>query len=183
MFRVYLSGSMAGRVAEQVQAERELSVKLFRKKGIYAIDPGAFEQKLWKKRKGSKITFRFPPKIMDAFVKNDKRLIRHSDALVVLTGDIPSDGTWREMCYAEKIEIPVIMIAPKRYNEEMVGWSNIEVADVVPDLHSAVRLIKRKYVPMYEANNAFFDKKIRNAEKALAYRGSRKTKKKRKKRQ
>ncbi len=177
MFRIYLSGSMAGRVAEQVRAERELATKLFSKAGIFAIDPAAAEQKLWRPGKASKIGLKFPAKIMKAFVAQDKWLIRRCDALLVLTGDTPSDGTWREMCYAEKIGIPVVMIAPRRRHNELVGWSNIEVPHVVEDLHGAIRLIKRIWLREYEAHKKYFDAAIRNAETSI---GSTKPKRRKK---
>ena len=164
MFRVYLSGSMGGRLAEQVKSERELAVRKFFVAGIFAVDPGASEQKLWKRGSKSKITLRFHPKVMKAFVAQDKWLIRRCDAMLVITGDTPSDGTWREMCYAEKIGIPVIMIAPRRRRGELVGWSNIEVPNIVDDLDGAVRLIKRKWLREYEAHKKYFDAAIRNAE-------------------
>ena len=167
MFRVYLSGSMAGRVAEQVKAEREMAVRMFYDSDIFAVDPGASEQKLRRKGKKSKITLSFPPKIMKAFVAQDKWLIRRCDALLVMTGDSPSDGTWREMCYAEQIGIPVVMIGPRRRRRELMGWSNIEVEHLVDDLESAVRLIKRKWVKDYESRKKYFDAAIRNAESAL----------------
>lgn len=178
MFRIYLSGSMAGRVAEQVREERELATSLFAKAGIFAVDPAAAEQKLWKSGKTAKIGLQFPAKIMRAFVAQDKWLIRRCDALLVLTGDTPSDGTWREMCYAEKIGIPIIMIAPRRKRGELVGWSNIEVLNIVEDLESAIRLIKRRWLKEYEDHKKYFDAAIRNAETAI---GSKAKKKRRKK--
>jgi hypothetical protein len=158
---------MAGRLADQVREERICATTKFAKAGIHAIDPGASEQRLWKKGKKSKIGFGFPRKIMDAFVSRDKWLIRHCDALLVLTGDTPSDGTWREMCYAEKIGIPVIMIGPKRLRGEIVGWSNIEVSHIVTDLDEAVRLIKRRWVKEFEEQNKYFEIAIKNAKSAL----------------
>lgn len=167
MFRIYLSGSMAGRVAEQVREERAIATKLFLKAGIFPVDPAAAEQKLWVKKKAAKIGLQFPEKIMRAFVAQDKWLIRRCDALLVLTGDTPSDGTWREMVYAEKIGIPVVMIAPRRLRGELVGWSNIEVPHIVDDLDSAVSLIKRKWLKEYEEHKKYFDSAIRHAETAI----------------
>jgi nucleoside 2-deoxyribosyltransferase len=178
MFRIYLSGSMAGRVAEQVQAERELATKLFLKAGIFPVDPAAAEQKLWQRGRKAKIGLQFPLRIMKAFVDQDKWLIRRCDALLVLTGDTPSDGTWREMCYAEKIGIPVIMIAPRRKRGELVGWSNIEVPHVVDDLGSAIRLIRRKWLREYENHKKYFDAAIRNAETAVGSKSKKRSKRK-----
>ncbi len=182
MYRIYISGSMSGRVATQVRSERQEAVKLFAKQGIFGVDPGAAETKLWKKGKKSKITFGFPEKIMTAFVGQDKWLIRRCDALLVLTGDTPSDGTWREMCYAEKIEIPVVMIAPRRVVREMVGWSNIEVPHIVSNLKEAIKFVKSKLVPKYNKHRRFFEKSIKNAEHAVVDPKKFKKRKKRKNR-
>ena len=167
MFRVYISGSMSGHVATQVRSERQEAVKKFAKQGIFGVDPGAAETKLWKKGKKSKITFGFPERIMTAFVEQDKWLIRRCDAILVLTGDTPSDGTWREMCYAEIVGIPVVMIAPRRVAKEMVGWSNIEIPYIVSNLKDAIKLIKSKLVPKYNKHRRFFESSIRNAEHAV----------------
>lgn len=164
-FRVYLSGGMAGRPPDLVKAERDHAADLFKKNGIMAVDPGAAEKKLWKKGKKARIGLKFPRPIIEAFVKEDKWLIRRCDALLVMTGDTPSDGTWREMAYAEKLEIPVIMVAPKRVHGELVGWSNVEVPYIVDDLASAIRLIKRKFVKEYLRHKQYFDSSIRKAKK------------------
>lgn len=168
-FRVYLSGSMSSRLVEQVKAERQLAIDLCAKAGMYAVDPADSEQKLWKPGKKSKIAVKFPPKIMQAFIKRDKFLIRHSDALIVMTGDTPSDGTWWEMCYAHDIGIPVVMISPKRATGEMVGWSNFLVDDLVGDLTSAVRLIRRKYFKEKVGDAKYWDNAIKNAKKAIGH--------------
>ena len=175
--RVYLSGSMAGRPAEQVRADRQLATRLMAKAGIHAVDPGASEKKLWKKGKKYKITFKFPVKIMKAFVDQDLWLIRHSDALLVMTGDNPSDGTWWELAYAKFIGLPVIMISPKRVNGEIVGWSNIMANDLVSDIKGAIKLIKRKYVTREKSRRTFFDSKIKNPKRPLNSNKKRKAKK------
>lgn len=162
-FRVYLSGSMAGRSPDQVKAERDHASELFKKAGMMAVDPGAAEKKLWKKGKKARIALKFPRPIIDAFVKEDLWLIRRCDALLVMTGDTPSDGTWWEMAYAEKIEIPIIMVAPRRAYGELVGWSNIKVKHIVDDLPSAIRLIKKHFLKEYNRHKAYFDSAIRHA--------------------
>ncbi len=167
-FRIYLSGGMAGRPPDQVKAEREHATEMFKRAGMMAIDPGAAEKKLWKKGKKARIALKFPRPIIEAFVKEDLWLIRRCDALLVMTGDNPSDGTWWEMAYAENIEIPIIMIAPRRANGELVGWSNIKVPHIVDDLPSAIRLIKKKFLKEYVKHKAYFDSAIRRAKAPIA---------------
>jgi len=168
---------MANRPAEVVKAEREEGVKLLAKAGIHGVDPGASEQKLWKTGKMKKISAKFPKKIMEAFKTQDKWLIRRCDALIVMTGDTPSDGTWREMAYAEKIEIPVVMIAPRRLRGELVSWSNIEVPYIVNDIKAAIRLIKRKFVRSYNQHHQYFEDAIKNARRASKKNGKHRNRK------
>jgi nucleoside 2-deoxyribosyltransferase len=160
------AGGMAGRRAEEVHAERQAAIKAFSKVGIFAVDPAAAEQKFIENQKSKKINVAYSEKVMKAFVTQDKWLIRHSDALLVMTGDRPSDGTWREMCYAEAIGIPVVMIAPQRKKKEMVGWSNILVPHIVKDLSEAVNLIKRRWVKEYTAHRQYFELAIRKVKES-----------------
>lgn len=166
-FRVYLGGCMAGRRSEEVQAERAKAIKELAKAKIFGVDPAAAEKKLLDLQKNKKLNIAYSEKIMKAFVIQDKWLIRHSDALLVLTGDRPSDGTWREMCYAEQIGIPVIMIAPQRKAKELVGWSNILVPHIVKNLKEAVTLIKRRWVKEYEEHHQYFNIAIKNADEQV----------------
>jgi len=170
-YRLYLSGSMQGRIPEQVREERKLAVKELGHYGIFGVDPGAKEQKLWSNRKGSKISLAYPRKIIEAFVIQDLWLIRRCDALLVMTGDTPSDGTWWEMSYAKQIGIPVVMIAPRRAAGKLMGWSNILADYVVADLHGAIKVIRKKLVPVVEKHHKFFDRAIKNASGAFSTRG------------
>ncbi len=141
MTRVYLSGGMGGRVTRDVIVERKKARELCAKSGLHPMDPGLSEAKLWKRRR---ISDTMPRGIMRRFIEKDKWLIRRSDFLLVLTGDTPSDGTWREMCYAEKIEIPVVVVAPDRHAGRLMSWTNIEAATVQPTIERAVRWIVRR---------------------------------------
>lgn len=142
MIRVYLSGGMGGRVASEVLKERQQAKELCDKYGLLAVDPGKGEKELWKKYR---IPDNFSPKIMTKFIARDKFLIRRCDVLLVLTGDNPSDGTWREMCYAEKIEIPVVLIGRNRAKDLIMSWSNIEVPYRFTRMEKAIKFIAKKW--------------------------------------
>lgn len=163
--RVYLSGSMANRFAQEVQAERAEATEELAKINVKAVDPAAAEKELWGKHLKAKIQNNMRLKIIDAMVQKDLWLIRRSDLLLVLTGSTPSDGTWWEMCYARFSHIPVIMISSERCKKKnpLTGWSNIMVerGNVVPDLKSAVRLIKRKYLKEDAERKAYFNAAIK----------------------
>src|SRR5579863_1168056 len=127
MLRVYLSGCLAGRYATEVTAERSSATKVLARYNLRAVDPGESQQILWGSKKASVITKKMKRKLMETMVRRDKALVRKSDILLVLTGDIISDGTYREMDFAQRCEIPVVLVAPKRCREELMGWTNILV--------------------------------------------------------
>jgi nucleoside 2-deoxyribosyltransferase len=167
--RIYLSGTMAGRFAGEVKAERAEATKVLAKYGIRAVDPAAAEEHLWGKGKSAKIQINMKRKIMEIMVWHDLFLIRRSDALIVLTGTTPSDGTWREMCYAEKIGIPVIVISPKRYTEELMGWTTVVVPKdhIFSDIYKAARFLHKRYAKEHETHIAYFNSAVKNANKSL----------------
>ncbi len=104
---------------------------------------------------------------MDIMVWRDLWLIRRCDVLLVLTGDVVSEGTLLEWRYAQNIGIPVVMIAPERLKGNFMGWVNILIPQdhVFPDLKSAVRFISRKYAREYKQNLEYFTAAIRNNRK------------------
>lgn len=162
-YRIYMCGTMAGRFAQEVQAERREAAEALSKIGVWAIDPAKSEQELWGKKVKAKISTKFRLRVMSAMVKQDLLLIRRSDALICLTGDNCSDGSWREIAYAQMIGIPVILIAPKRYKGELSGWTNVLIPSghIVPNIKAAVKLVKRKYLREYEAQRRYFEAAIK----------------------
>jgi nucleoside 2-deoxyribosyltransferase len=167
MLRVYLAGKMSNRYVEDVKSERKRATKELAKYQIRAVDPAAAEGKLWPKHRKAKISGRFKYSVMKAMVDHDKWLIRRCDVLLVLTGDITSEGTNAEFLYAKGIGIPVVMIAPERVKGNWMGWTNVLIGEenLFPDLKSAVKFIHKKYKKEYETNKAYFDAAIRHAQK------------------
>ena len=160
--RVYLSGCFAGRFASDVKSERAEATRLLRRNRLREVDPAAAEQTIWG---NGKISKRMTRKFMETMVRSDKFLIRRSDVLLVLTGDTISDGTYKEVDYAQRIEIPVVMVAPKRYSEELMGWTNILVGKdhIFPTTKKAVRFIKRKYAKEAEEHKKAFNQAVRKS--------------------
>ena|ERR1700685_4163124 len=169
MARCYLSGSMASRFVQEVQAERAEASVALAKIGVRAVDPAAAESQLWGKHVKAKISTKFRYKIIETMVKQDLWLIRRCDLLLVLTGDTVSDGTWEEWLYAQSIGVPVIMIAPKRYKGELSGWANVTMpkGNIVPNLKAACNLIRRKYLKEDQQFKAYFNAAIKNADKRI----------------
>ena len=104
---------------------------------------------------------------MAIMVIRDKGLIRRSDVLLLLTGDIISDGSYKEVDFAQRCEIPVVLVGPKRYTEELMGWTNILVPKdhIFPTVERAASFIKRKYVKDYENFKNYFNMAVRKAPK------------------
>lgn len=165
--RIYLSGCLAGRYAAEVTAERSKATQILGKYNLRAVDPAESQQILWGSRKNSTISKKMKRRLMETMVHRDKWLIRRSDILLVLTGDIISDGTYKEVDYAQRCEIPVVLIAPKRYTEELMGWTNILVPKdhIFPTMEKAISFIKRKYTKEYDADKKYFNMAVRKAPK------------------
>lgn len=120
--KIYLAGSMAGRITKEVIAERKKASKLCIKMGMAPLDPGFTEAKDWT---GYRISDSMTLKKMKKYVDKDLKLIRRSDGLIKLTGDKASDGTDYEKDYAHFIGIPVAIVAPSRYSGKLMGFSNV----------------------------------------------------------
>jgi len=165
--RVYLSGCLAGRYAAEVNAERAKATKILTHNGLKAVDPAESQKILWGSKKGAVISKKMKRKLMETMVLRDKALIRKSEILLVLTGDIISDGTYKEVDFAQRIEIPVVLVAPKRYKEELMGWTNVLVPKdhIFPTIEKAVSFIKRKYVKEYAEFKKYFNMAVRKAPK------------------
>jgi nucleoside 2-deoxyribosyltransferase len=170
---------MGGRFAGEVKVERAEATTALAKYSIKAVDPAAAEEHLWSTRKDARIQLNMKRKIMEIMIWHDLFLIRRSDALLVLTGTTPSDGTWREMCYAEKIGIPVILISPKRYAEELMGWSTVLVPKdhIFPDVQKAAKFLYKRYAKEHEMHIAYFNSAVKKAKNTHSLTSKRKVSK------
>lgn len=121
-FKIYLAGSMAGRITKEVIAERKKASKLCRKYGMAPLDPGYSEARDWT---GYRISDSMTLKKMQKYVDKDLKLIRRADGLIKLTGDKASDGTDFEKDYAKFIGIPVAIVSPARCSGKLMGFSNV----------------------------------------------------------
>src|SRR5271157_6113735 len=168
-FRTYLSGKMSNRLVDDVVAERKRATEELARWGIRAVDPAASESQLWKSGKKARIGAKFSYKIMQAMRDHDLFLIRRSDALLFLTADIASEGSILEMSYAQKIGIPVILVAPERVKGNFMGWINVSIPSdhVFSTIEEAAKFINRRYKKVYEKHHKYFEAAIKNATKAV----------------
>ena len=117
-FTVYLGGNLNNREYNEVRKERDYIITKLRKVGIRVLDP------LRNKSRDvdGKILTNFSIKEL---IDRDKRDLQIADLLVILTGDICSDGSWLEFGYMKyKLDKPVIIFAPTRKGN--MSWSDYE---------------------------------------------------------
>lgn len=137
--RVYLAGKMAGRPGNEVIQERYLAKRLLGLSGVGFYDPAANEDI---RDDATPVDVRMEFDVMRNFVLKDENAIDHCDALLVLTGDTPSDGTLWECGRAfYHRRIPVILVAPKRFSGEYMGFSNIKASAIFATVEEAVDYI------------------------------------------
>ena len=143
MTKVYLSGKMSGRTGHDVVVERQRAIELCLEHNLTPLDPGKNEHlKDIPELVSASVTY----PVMKFFVAKDVYAIDHSDVVLVLTGDTPSDGTWWEMGQAHfKTGIPVVMVAPNRCSGDIVGFSNVMVDALFPTIEEAVKFIADNY--------------------------------------
>lgn len=142
-FKVYLAGSLAQRAAAEVTAERRKVIRLFRGKGVTVLDP-------WRTERDdaeTTIPIKFDYVTMKRYISKDHYAIDKADVMLILTGDHPTDGTWCELGRAYyKCQIPIVMIAPKRVSEGIMGFSNIYASAMFATAEEAVDFIVDNYV-------------------------------------
>ena len=138
--KIYLAGSMAGRVTKEVIAERKKASKLCRKYGMAPLDPGYTEIADWT---GYRISDSMSLTKMKKYVIKDLKLIRRADGLIKLTGDKASDGTDYEKDYAKFIGLPVAVVAPARCKGQLMGFSNV-LFRCFPTMKAAFKYLKKE---------------------------------------
>ncbi len=138
--KIYLAGSMAGRITKEVIAERKKASKLCRQLGMAPLDPGYTECKDWT---GYRISDTMSKSKMEKYVSKDLKLIRRADGLIKLTGDKASDGTDYEKDYAKFIGLPVAIVAPSRYSGKLMGFSNV-LFPLFPTMKQAFKYLKKE---------------------------------------
>lgn len=140
--KVYLAGKMGGRLGQDVLDERAKAIVACKANYIKAIDPARNEHI----DPTLPVDLRMDYLTMKAFVAKDEYAIRCVDALLVLTGDTPSEGTGWEMGLAHfELHIPIVMVSPKRVAGDLMGFSNIKVDAIFATVEEAVNFIAENY--------------------------------------
>lgn len=136
-FRVYLAGKMGGRPGREVLEERRRAIQACEDVGLDYIDPAANENV----NEDELIDLRLDYVTMKNFVAKDEYAIRSSNAILVLTGDIPSEGTGLEFGLALELGLPVVLVAPKRLAGELMGFWNIKATAMFATVEEAAEFI------------------------------------------
>lgn len=140
MKTIYLSGSLVGRSKKKVKKEHAKVHDLLAKAGFLVFDPATVEEHSL----GTKFKKTNTIKQMARYVAVEKAAIKQSDALLVITGDNPTEGTFLEVGFAKyHCKIPVVLVSRLRYRNKLVNWGNIEATAVVPNLKKAVAKLHR----------------------------------------
>lgn len=137
MYRVYAAGRMGGRLGLEVLAEREYARRACEGAELLMIDPADGENI----EPGKVVDLKMDYLTMKAFVAKDEYAIRSCHALLILTGDTPSEGTGLEFGLALQLGIPVVMVSPKRVRGELMGFWNIKASAIFATVEEAVEFI------------------------------------------
>ncbi len=140
-FTVYLAGKMGGRMGRDVLAEREHAAQACEDAGIYYIDPADGENIAPHKIVDLKMDYL----TMKAFVAKDEYAIRTVNALLILTGDTPSEGTGLEFGLALELGIPVVLVSPKRCTGELMGFWTIKADAIFPTVEEAAQYLAENF--------------------------------------
>lgn len=141
MNRWYLAGKMGGRMGRDVLSERARAKEACIREGIDYIDPADGENV----DPDKVVDLAMDERTMRGFVSKDEYAIRHCDGLLILTGDTPSEGTGLEFGLALSLNMPVVMVAPKRLHGELMGFWNIKASAIFETIEDAVTFIGENY--------------------------------------
>ncbi len=141
MLKVYLAGRMSGRMGAEVMIERDRAVDACTMNGLMPIDPAATE--IIDPERPVDVAMSF--ELMKEYVEKDEYAVRNCGALLVLTGDTPSEGTGCEIMLAWMLHKPIVMVAPGRLRGERVGFWNIKASKIVNTVEEAAEYIAETY--------------------------------------
>lgn len=145
--RVYLAGKMGGRLGLDVLTERARAIAECQRLGLVPVDPAHGEYIEPNKVVDLKMDYR----TMQSFVSKDEYAIRHCQALLILTGDTPSEGTGLEFGLALQLGIPVVIVSPKRASGDLMGFWNIKASAIFATVEEAVHYLATNYKEAYHA--------------------------------
>lgn len=140
--RVYLSGKMGGLSVGEIVDKRLEARRVCEKLGLDYFDP-AEREGLYAMPKDKVIDTGVSRSVMEDFVYQDEKGLDTCTVLLAMTGDVPSDGAWWEMCKSYyELKIPIVMVAPKRDREQIMGFSTVKIPHIFSTIEGALVFIK-----------------------------------------
>lgn len=139
-FDVYLAGAMHKRLGKDVLLERENAKVICRQLGLKYYDPA--EDELIKPH--LVIDAKPNMRIMKGYVKKDFKNLDKCRTIVVLTGDNASSGSlWEAARMYFLWRRPVILVAPRMYDRQLVNFSTVLATKVCATQLQALKCVKR----------------------------------------
>ncbi len=140
--KIYLAGKMGGRMGHEVLEERYLAAKACDDAGLEYYDPAEGENIA----ANEPVDLRMDFETMRRFVTKDDFAIANCDALLILTGDTPSEGVGLEFGFAKGafgsgLNLPVIVVSPRRASGELMGFWNVKADAVFSTVEEAAEWI------------------------------------------
>lgn len=140
MYDCYIAGAMHGRLGRDVLTERENAKTICKELGLKYYDPA--EDELIKPH--LVIDAKPNMKRMRWYVQKDFKNLDKCRAIVVLTGDRSSSGTaWEAARMYFKHKRPLILVAPRMYDRQLVNFSTVLATKICATQLSAFRYLKR----------------------------------------
>lgn len=138
IYDVYIAGSMTGRKVRDVLFERAEAKALLSVYGLTYYDP-AQDEGLEAMDPEAIISNAYDLEKMRTYVKKDLNAVAQSRAVLNISGDLPSEGSSWEMAFAVySRQIPVFLVAPKRWSGQKMTFTNILVDGIYFSLTDAV---------------------------------------------
>lgn len=173
LFTAYMCGKLTNRTKQEILAEHEPIRKLIEERGGAYEDPFEKEEGLFKKKQ--RCGFEGMQTSIKEVVHIDKEMIKQSDILLFMTGDIPSYGSLLEVGYVRyHLVRPVIAIAPKHRDGEISSWLTTEVDYLARDYKDALdTMVSRWGTPekrlLWRCRILANHKRVEDIEKAIRY--------------
>ena len=141
--QIYVSGALTGRKVVEVKRERTWVKMLLTQAGFQPVDPflrhfpdgipttlldcsvdGEFVKRLGLSEK--------------QIVEQDKKLLQDCDAVLIITGDTITSGTWLEFGYARyRLGIPVVVVS-----QNPSTWTTAEATHVAGNVDEAISWLR-----------------------------------------
>jgi hypothetical protein len=143
-FEVYLAGRIDGLTLEEANKDRYVIASRLLSLGIKCRNPLRGRSKVIN---GDSVvdsnTVKENNITIQEIIQRDLADIKHCNVVLILTGDNPSWGTSAEFWFATfVVHKPTLVISKDNYNISGNNWLTYYATKIVPDIDSAVNVLK-----------------------------------------